>query len=78
MWFTPLTRVEKHAWNFRLGVIQASLLMDDLFTDDCFIKNAHSSILGDHGRPLWMSLELGYFIVHHHFSLEFKHSLFYD
>ena len=45
MRFTPLTCVEEHAWNFRLEVVQASFLMDNLFTDDCFIKNAHSSIL---------------------------------
>ena len=36
VWFISLTCVEKHAWNFRLGVIQASLLMDDLFMDDLY------------------------------------------
>ena len=45
LWFTPLTYVKEHAWNFHLRVVQASFMMDDLFTNDCSIKNAHSSIL---------------------------------
>ena len=43
--FGSLTCVEKHAWNFHLGAIQASLFMDDLSMDDCSIKNVHSSVL---------------------------------
>ena len=55
MWFISLTCVEENAWTSRLGVVQASLLMDDLFIDDCSIKCPFFF------RPLWTSLELGLF-----------------